>query len=55
MSTIRATMTHRLLGEASGPLTGIYVVTHRTTGSCNGRQTPPCPIRSHASRNGSCS
>lgn len=32
MSTIRATMTRRLLGEASGPLAGIYVVTHRKTG-----------------------
>ena len=32
MNTIRATMTRRLLGETSGPLAGIYVVTHRTTG-----------------------
>ena len=28
----RATMTARLLGEASGPLSGIYIITHRTTG-----------------------
>lgn len=32
MNTIRATMTRRLLGETSGPLAGIYVVTHHTTG-----------------------
>lgn len=32
MSTIRATMTRRLLGETSGPLTGIYLVTHRASG-----------------------
>ena len=32
MSTIRAAMTHRLLGETSGPLAGIYVVTHRASG-----------------------
>lgn len=32
MSTIRATMTRRLLGEASGPLTGIYLITHRASG-----------------------
>ena len=28
----RATMTARLLGEASGPLSGIYLLTHRPTG-----------------------
>jgi group I intron endonuclease len=32
VETIRAAMTRRLLGEASGPLAGIYVVTHRATG-----------------------
>lgn len=32
MSTIRATMTRRLLGEASGPLMGIYLITHRASG-----------------------
>lgn len=32
METIRAAMTARLLGEASGPLAGIYVITHRATG-----------------------
>lgn len=31
-SSIRAAMTARLLGEASGPLCGIYVITHRETG-----------------------
>lgn len=28
----RAAMTAHLLGEASGPLTGIYLITHRATG-----------------------
>lgn len=28
----RATMTARLLGEASAPLSGIYLITHRATG-----------------------
>lgn len=32
METIRAAMTRRLLGETSGPLMGIYLITHRASG-----------------------